>query len=81
MNSPASMYGHTLLTIETASKSKLLAYAVNYSALIQGVTFAPVYIGKGLLGGYPGYGTPFSPTTPSYRSIQRRRRSGHLEYC
>ncbi|MFN8548702.1 MAG: DUF4105 domain-containing protein [Candidatus Eisenbacteria bacterium] len=66
MNSPASMYGHTFLTIETATKSKLLAYAVNYSALTSGTTFAPVYLAKGLLGGYPGY---FS-ILPYYAKLQ-----------
>ena len=66
MNSPASMYGHTLLTIETASKSKLLAYAVNYSAMTSGTNFAPVYMAKGLLGGYPGY---FS-VLPYYAKLQ-----------
>lgn len=66
INSPASMYGHTLLTIETATKSKLLAYAINYSALTTGTTFAPVWIAKGLLGGYPGY---FS-ILPYYAKLQ-----------
>lgn len=66
MNSPASMYGHTFLTIETATKSKLLAYAVNYSALTSGTTFAPVYLAKGLLGGYPG----FFSILPYYAKLQ-----------
>ncbi|MBK8230908.1 MAG: DUF4105 domain-containing protein [Candidatus Eisenbacteria bacterium] len=66
VNSPASMYGHTLLTIETATKSKLLSYAINYSALTSGAAFAPFYIAKGLLGGYPGY---FS-ILPYYAKLQ-----------
>lgn len=66
MNSPASMYGHTLLTIETASKSKLLSYAINYSALTLRQTIAPVYMAKGLFGGYPGY---FS-ILPYYAKLQ-----------
>jgi hypothetical protein len=33
INSPASMFGHTLLIVETASKSKLLAYAISYAAV------------------------------------------------
>ncbi len=74
INSPASMYGHTLLTIETASKSRLLAYAVNYSALIQGETFAPIYIGKGLLGGYPGYYSilPYYAKLQEYSDVDDR---------
>lgn len=66
MNSPASMYGHTLLTVETASKSKLLAHAINYSALTSGSNFAPVYMAKGLVGAYPGY---FS-ILPYYAKLQ-----------
>ncbi len=65
MNSPASMYGHTLLTIETAYESKLLAYAINYSAFTN-ETFGPFYIVKGLLGLYPGY---FS-ILPYYAKLQ-----------
>ncbi len=65
MNSPASMYGHTLLTIESASRSKLLAYAVNYSAFTD-ETFGPLYIVKGLFGLYPGY---FS-ILPYYAKLQ-----------
>ena len=66
VNSPASMYGHTLLTINSASGSKLLAYAVNYSALTTGTAIAPIYMAKGLLGGYPGY---FS-ILPYYAKLQ-----------
>ena len=67
LNSPASMYGHTLLTIETASRSKLLAYAVNYSALTPGRTFAPIYVIRGLSAGIRGT-TRSCPTTRSCRS-------------
>lgn len=66
MNSPASMYGHTLLTIESESRNKLLAYAVNYSAMTSGSGFAPLYMAKGLFGGYPGY---FS-ILPYYAKLQ-----------
>lgn len=65
MNSPASMYGHTLLTIRTAGGSDLLAHAVNYSA-ISDETFGPLYIIKGLLGSYKGY---FS-ILPYYAKLQ-----------
>jgi hypothetical protein len=54
MNSPASMFGHTLLTAETSSKSKLLAHAISYSAVTE-ETFGPVFAVKGLFGFYPGY--------------------------
>lgn len=65
MNSPASMYGHTLLTIRTDFESDLLAYAVNYSAVTT-ETFGPFYIVKGLLGSYKGY---FS-ILPYYAKLQ-----------
>ncbi len=65
MNSPASMYGHTLLTIRTVFASDLLSYAVNYSA-ISNETFGPLYIVKGLLGSYKGY---FS-ILPYYAKLQ-----------
>ena len=65
MNSPASMYGHTLLTIETVYESKLLSYAINYAAFTD-ETFGPFYIVKGLFGLYKGY---FS-ILPYYAKLQ-----------
>ena len=65
MNSPASMYGHTLLTIRTEAESDLLSYAVNYAAQTQ-ETFGPIYMVKGLFGGYKGY---FS-ILPYYAKLQ-----------
>lgn len=65
MNSPASMYGHTLITIESATGSTLLSYAINYAA-ITNETFGPFYIVKGLFGLYPGY---FS-ILPYYAKLQ-----------
>ena len=54
INSPASMFGHTLLTIETGNRSKLLAHSVNYSAVTT-ETFGPSYAIKGIFGLYRGY--------------------------
>lgn len=65
INSPASMFGHTLLTIDTASRSRLLAYAINYSAVTR-ETFGPLFAIKGLFGFYRGY---FS-TLPYYAKLQ-----------
>ncbi len=65
MNSPASMYGHTLIAIETMHDSDLLSYAINYSAFTD-ETFGPFYIVKGLLGMYEGY---FS-ILPYYAKLQ-----------
>ncbi len=74
LNSPASMYGHTLLTVETATHSKLLAYAVNYSAVTPGGTFAPAYIVKGIFGGYPGYYSilPYYAKLQEYSDVNDR---------
>jgi hypothetical protein len=66
LNSPASMFGHTLLTIETADKTKLLAYSVSYSAFAD-ETFGPLFAVKGLFGLYPGY---FS-VLPYYAKLQQ----------
>ncbi len=73
INSPASMFGHTLLVIETASKSKLLAYAVNYAAATQ-ETFGPLYAVKGLFGFYKGYFStlPYYGKLQEYSDIDRR---------
>lgn len=66
MNSPASMYGHTLLTIGSGEgETALLSHAINYSA-VTNETFGPLYIAKGLLGLYPGY---FS-MLPYYAKLQ-----------
>jgi Domain of unknown function (DUF4105) len=56
LNSPSSMYGHTLLRVDAKDqdeKTRLLAYAINYAANTNetnGVAFAI----NGLFGGYPG---------------------------
>jgi len=54
INSPASMFGHTLIRIDTPLKSKLVSHAVNYSAITtdtNGILFAF----KGIFGFYKGY--------------------------
>ncbi len=66
LNSPASMFGHTLLTIETSDKTKLLAHSVSYSAYAN-ETFGPLFAVKGLFGLYPGY---FS-VLPYYAKLQQ----------
>jgi hypothetical protein len=73
VNSPASMFGHTLLIVETASKSKLLAYAINYSAVTQ-ETFGPLFAIKGLFGYYKGYYSilPYYAKIQEYRDVNDR---------
>jgi len=73
LNGPASMFGHTLLTIETANKSNLLAYAVTYSAFAN-ETFGPLFAVKGLTGLYPGYFSimPYYLKLQEYSDIDHR---------
>ena len=53
MNSPASMFGHTLIRIDSTYESGLLSYAVNYSAVASNADM--FYSIKGIFGGYKGY--------------------------
>jgi len=53
MNSPASMYGHTFLILESGSGSRLLAGSINYAANTE-ETFGPVFAFNGLFGLYKG---------------------------
>jgi hypothetical protein len=73
INSPASMFGHTFLTVDTASKSRLLAYAINYSAVTR-ETFGPVFAIKGLFGFYQGYFSilPYYAKLQEYSDINNR---------
>jgi hypothetical protein len=75
INSPASMFGHTFLRINSKYNSKLLAYAINYAAdadpdKTNGVVFAI----KGLFGGY--FGTysllPYYEKLKEYRDAESR---------
>lgn len=54
INSPASMFGHTLLRIDGKSRSNLISFAVNYSADTTD-TNGFIYAWKGLTGKYRGY--------------------------
>lgn len=69
LNNPASMFGHTLLRIDSKARNeqtRLLDFTVNYAASTQqerGLSFAF----KGLFGGYPG---SFS-VAPYYAQVKR----------
>src|SRR5690606_5328376 len=58
LNSPSSMFGHTLLRIDQADNGQngaaLLSYALNFGAFIEGEDNSILYAWKGLMGGYPG---------------------------
>lgn len=75
INSPASMFGHTFLRINSAYKSRLLSYAINYAANADakkenGVMFAI----KGLFGGYYGQYSllPYYEKLKEYRDTEQR---------
>lgn len=75
INSPASMFGHTFLRINSAYKSQLLSYAINYAANANadtenGVVFAI----KGLFGGYYGQYSllPYYEKLKEYRDTEQR---------
>ncbi len=58
LNSPSSMYGHTLLRIDPVSNvenNPLLSYAINFAAAVNPGENSLLYTFKGLTGGYPGY--------------------------
>ena len=75
INSPASMFGHTFIRINSAYKSRLLSYAINYAAdadpnKTNGVIFAI----KGLFGGYYGLYSllPYYEKLKEYRDTEQR---------
>jgi len=73
LNSPASMFGHTLLTIDTYNKSRILAYSVNYTA-VTSETFGPLFAVKGIFGLYPGYFSiqPYYTKLQEYSDVEHR---------
>jgi hypothetical protein len=69
LNSPSSMYGHTLLRIDPPGVergSKWLSHAVSFAAVVQSDDNSLFYAWKGLAGGYPG----FFSMLPYYEKIQ-----------
>lgn len=75
INSPASMFGHTFLRIDSSYESKMLSYAINYAAdadtdTENGVVFAI----KGLFGGYYGKYSllPYYDKLKEYRDTEQR---------
>lgn len=73
INSPASMFGHTFLRIDSSMESKLMSYAINYAAQTDetsGLTFAY----KGLFGGYYGFYSmlPYYEKLKEYRDSESR---------
>lgn len=73
LNNPASMFGHTLLIIETDYKNKRLAQAVNYAARVDD-TNGLVFTVKGIFGMYQGFYTvmPYYKKIRQYSNINQR---------
>lgn len=76
VNNPASMFGHTLLRVDTKDqdeRTRLLAYTLSYAAATteeNGIVFAI----KGLSGGYPGVfsTTPYYLKVTDYNDVENR---------
>ncbi len=73
LNSPSSMFGHTLLRLDPSvdtEQSKLLSYAVNFAANTDAVDNSIFYAYKGITGAYPGL---FS-VVPYFKKIREYNR-------
>jgi len=73
MNSPASMFGHTLLRIDSDRESKLFSWAVNYSART-GETNGIFFAVKGIFGYYEGFFgvLPYYEKIKEYSNLENR---------
>ena len=78
LNSPSSMFGHTLLRIDQAdieqNGTALLSYALNFGAFIEGSDNSILYAWKGLMGGYPGLFAllPYREKLSEYSRLENR---------
>ena len=76
INSPSSMYGHTLIRLDRADEnsSKLLSYAVNFAANADPTDNELKFSYKGLTGGYPGVVSvmPYYVKTNEYQHMEYR---------
>lgn len=73
LNSPPSMFGHTLFRLDTPDRPELVDYALNYSALVP-EDEGPFYAVKGLLGFFPGRFSllPYYAKVKAYAEIENR---------
>ena len=75
MNNPSSLFGHTLLRIDTARKgTQLLAHGANYGAFTAGQENSVLFAVLGLTGGYYGGFTvkPYYDVINTYNNIENR---------
>lgn len=73
MGRPASMFGHTFIRLDSDYESRLLSYAVNYSAYT-GEAGGFLYVLKGLFGSYKGYFSilPYYEKVKEYNDLEQR---------
>jgi hypothetical protein len=73
INSPSSMYGHTLLKFPRRGKTELLDYTLNYGA-DTGSSSGLSYVWSGLTGGFRGYyaTAPFYLKVKEYNFVENR---------
>ena len=74
MNNPASLFGHTLIRIDTKRKgTQMLAHGTNFGA-DSGTEFGFMFAFKGLLGGYQGVYSisPYWTIINEYNNIENR---------
>jgi len=72
-NSPASMFGHTLIRIDSKNQNDLLSYAVTYAAVTTDSN-GFLYAFKGMFGYYRGYFSilPYYEKVSEYSNIEHR---------
>ncbi|HBR18157.1 MAG TPA: hypothetical protein DD725_11230 [Deltaproteobacteria bacterium] len=73
MNNPASMFGHTLIRIDSSHESKLLSYAANYAAYVED-DIGFLYAFRGIFGFYKGYFKvfPYYERVKEYNDTEQR---------
>lgn len=74
MNSPSSMFGHTLLRLDRKQGHTLLSSAINFAAFTDPNDDEITFTIKGLTGGYPGYVSlvPYFKKVNEYNHIESR---------
>jgi len=77
LNSPSSMFGHTLLRLDNSKSTETdwLSYAVNFGADINNSDNSLIYAYRGLAGGYPG----IFISEPYFKKIQEYNRIEHRD--
>lgn len=77
LNSPSSMFGHTLLRLDDSDNTKTdwLSYAINFGADIDNSDNSLIYAYQGLAGGYPG----LFISEPYFKKIQEYNRIEHRD--